>query len=315
MFEGLETDAWSKWGDELGFTGSSTRFLLTSKQSVSSCPEMFKTIKWTVKFRQFPALPSPLWAFTCWWVVANSDFTLEVSRKITAIQESRKLDRGGRTNICREEQRYASDSGDFWPAPSHVTTWRQMWELMLHSNVSKYCMKAQLELQFKMGSYRCLHRVAVRALYTQKPREGDRANKLKRMSRHPILERKGYIPANGFMHARTHTHMHMHAHTHTQLCCGVMGRNVSEPNLLQVAESQVCMCVRKRKGDVSWTKVMCASKYSLSFKMNLGDPDHTSDPEHIQGVFGMDSRRRRDGSEEMKEGWFLLLFHSENDEQ
>lgn len=51
------------------------------------------------------------------------------------------------------------------------------------------------------------------------------------------------------MYARTH--MHMHAHTDTQLCCGVMGRNVSEPNLLQVAESQVCMCVRKRKGDVS----------------------------------------------------------------
>lgn len=54
---------------------------------------------------------------------------------------------------------------------------------------------------------------------------------------------------------------------------------------------------------------MCASKYSLSFKMffflsmkNLNDPDHTGDPEHTQDVFGMDSRRRRDGPEEMKEG-------------
>lgn len=129
-------------------------------------------------------------------------------------------------------------------------------------------MKAQLELQFKMGSYRCLHStkwvfwVTVQALYTQKPREGDRANKLKRESRHPILERKGYMPANGFVHA----HMHMHAHTDTQLCCDVMGHNVSEPNPLQVAESQICMRVRKGKCDVSRIKAMCASKYSLSFK-------------------------------------------------
>lgn len=46
MLQGLETDAWSKQRDELGFTGKSTHFLPTSEQSVSSCPpEMSRTFK------------------------------------------------------------------------------------------------------------------------------------------------------------------------------------------------------------------------------------------------------------------------------
>lgn len=136
-----------------------------------------------------------------------------------------------------------------------------------------------------------------------KTKKADRANRLKRESRYQIA-RKGYMPANGFSQTDTHTH------THTGLCGGVMGRKLSELDLLQVAESQVCVC--KWKGGCLMNEShVCVLKYTFFFSEHSREPrwpsSHTHT--HIESVFRMDRTRRREGSEEMKKRWSLLLLN------